>query len=268
MNLQLDPSVAGRLRSPSQIARLITEDWASRNLFCIACSSTQVTSEPANTPVRDYKCPECDAIFQLKSKQGHQLWFGSMVTNSAYDRKLAAIRAGAVPHYAFLEYSKSTWTVDRLFVVPGYFISPAVIQQRAPLAATARRAGWVGSNILLGQLPAEARVSVVDNGTVRDIADVRSDWRRFDFLGSDPRASAGWGAQALNCVKTIQAESGEQEFTLQGFYSRFEAEFFLSALNPDNHNIASQDSPTTPSLRDGGVIGFLGKLKGRYRITY
>ena len=261
MNLQLDPSVAVRFRSPSQIARLVTEDWASRNLFCIACSSTRVGAEPANTPVRDYKCPECGAIFQLKSKKGR---FGGVVTNSAYDRKLAAIRAGAVPHYAFLEYSKSTWTVDRLFVVPGHFISPAVIQPRAPLAGTARRAGWVGSNILLGQLPAEARVSVVDKGTVRDLADVRSDWRRFDFLGSDTRASAGWGAQAFNCVKTIQAESGDREFTLQGFYSRFESE--LSALNPDNHNIRAKIRQQLQVLRDGGAISFLGN--GRYRITY
>ena len=210
--------------------------------------------------MRDYKCPECNAIFQLKSKQGR---FGSVVTNSAYDRKLAAIRAGAVPHYAFLEYSKSTWMVNRLFVVPGYFISPAVIQQRAPLAATARRAGWVGSNILLGQLPAEARVSVVDNGTVRDIAHVRSDWRRFDFLGSDPRASAGWGAQALNCVKTIQAESGEQEFTLQGFYSRFVDD--LSRRHPENHNIEAKIRQQLQVLRRGKILDFLDR--GRYRIT-
>ena len=262
MNLQLDPSVAAQFRSPSQVARLITEDWASRNLFCIACPSTRVAAEPANTPVRDYKCPECDAIFQLKSKQGR---FGRVVTNSAYDRKLAAIRTGAVPHYAFLEYSKSTWTVDRLFVVPGYFISPAVVSNKGlPLAQTARRAGWVGSNILLGRLPVEARVSVVDNGTLRDLADVRNDWRQFDFLGSDTRATGGWGAQALNCVKTIQAESGDQEFTLQIFYSRFEAE--LSALNPDNHNIRAKIRQQLQVLRDGGAISFLGN--GRYRITY
>ncbi len=260
MNLQLDPSVADQFLSPSQVARLITEDWASRNLFCIACPSTRIAAEPANTPVRDYRCPECDADFQLKSKHGR---FGQVVANSAYAQKLAAIRAGAVPHYVFLEYSRSTWTVDRLFVVPSFFISPAVIQRRPPLKQTARRRGWVGSNILLGQLPAEGRISVVDNGLVRDPADVRRDWQKFDFLGSDVRASGGWGAQTFNCVKTIHAESGEQTFTLQDFYSRFEAE--LSALNPDNHNIRAKIRQQLQVLRDGGVIRFLGS--GSYRIA-
>ena len=77
------------------------------------------------------------------------------------------------------------------------------------------------------------------------------------------RASGGWGAQTFNCVKTIHAESGEQTFTLQDFYSRFEAE--LSALNPDNHNIRAKIRQQLQVLRDGGVIRFLGS--GRYCIA-
>jgi len=45
----------------------MTEDWAATNLFCLACSSDRVLSEPANTPVLDYTCPDCGAIYQLKS---------------------------------------------------------------------------------------------------------------------------------------------------------------------------------------------------------
>ena len=116
---------------------------------------------------------------------------------------------------------------------------------------------------MLGQLPAESRVSVVYDGVARNPTDVRRDWRKFEFLGSDARASGGWGAQTLNCVKTIHAESGTRIFTLQDFYSRFEAE--LIALNPDNHNIRAKIRQQLQVLRDGGVITFLGS--GRYRLA-
>ena len=35
MDLRLDLTVAQGLISPSQIARRVTEDWATRSLFCV-----------------------------------------------------------------------------------------------------------------------------------------------------------------------------------------------------------------------------------------
>ena len=219
----------------------------------------RVVPEPTNTPVRDYRCPECGAIYQLKSRNGR---FGRSVSNSAYESKLAAIKSGTVPHYAFLSYSESAWTVDTLFVIPGHFVSLSVIQRRNPLRPNARRAGWVGSNLLLGQLPSEARVSVVENGTCRDPAEVRRDWNAFDFLKSDTRASGGWGAETLTCVRELQRASGLHEFTLQEFYSRFTDE--LSLRHPENHNVQAKIRQQLQVLRDGKILDFRGR--GRYRI--
>ena len=125
MNLLLNAPTAELDKSRSQAGRRVTEDWATSNLSCLACSLDKLDTEPANTPVRDYRCPDCGATYQLKSKNG---FFGQVVQNSAYTAKMAAIEDGRVPHYAFLQSSRSTWSVTDLFVVPGHFMSAAVIQ--------------------------------------------------------------------------------------------------------------------------------------------
>jgi len=43
-------------------------------------------------------------------------------------------------------------------VVPKHFFVRAIIERRNPLAATARRAGWIGSNILLDQVPDAGKI--------------------------------------------------------------------------------------------------------------
>lgn len=259
MNLSLKAATAELYTSRSQAARRVTEEWATSNLFCLACSSDRVVTEPANTPVRDYRCPDCGATYQLKSKNR---FFGQVVQNSAYTAKMSAIKDGRVPHYAFLQYSRTTWSVTDLFVVPGHFISAAVIQQRNPLTATARRAGWVGSNILLGRLPPDARVNVVSRGDVREPVKVRDDWRRYSFLESDDRSRGGWGADILYCIRTLQQESRAREFTLRAFYARFKKE--LASWHPANQHVEDKIRQQLQVLRDGNLLLFLGR--GRYRI--
>ena len=259
MDLRLNTATAVSYKSQSQAVRRISENWAAGNLFCIACPSDRVLSEPANTPVRDYTCPGCGAAYQLKSKNGK---FGPVVQNSAFAPKMAAIMDGRATHYAFLQYSRASWRVTDLFVVPGYFISPGVVQRRKPLQPTARRAGWRGSNILLGQLPLDARVVVIAGGVVRGPAAVRADWRRYEFLQSDKRSLGGWGADTLSCVRRLHQETGTREFTLQEFYSRFTDG--LASWHPGNKNIEAKIRQQLQVLRDGGMLRFLGH--GRYRI--
>lgn len=134
MDLRLDPSLAGQYTSRSQIARVVTEAWANINLYCLACPSNHLTAARSNTRVRDFSCPACNTSYQLKSKNGRH---GRVVGNSAYGPKIAAINEGQAPHYAFLDYSWNSWTVTGLFVVPGHFITPGVIQKREPLRQTA-----------------------------------------------------------------------------------------------------------------------------------
>ena len=164
MDLRLDPAVAAGYKSASQVARVVTERWAADNLYCLACSSDRLDPLRPNTRVTDYRCLGCSARYQLKSQQGA---FGRTVSNSAYGPKMEAIGRGLAPHYAFLRYSREPWQVTDLFVVPGYFFTPAVIEKRPPLPETARRAGWVGSNILLAGLAPDARVDLISDGEIR-----------------------------------------------------------------------------------------------------
>jgi len=48
-----------------------------------------------------------------------------------------------------MNYDRKSLAVVNLFIVPKHFFVRDIIEERKPLAATARRGGWIGSNILL-----------------------------------------------------------------------------------------------------------------------
>ena len=259
MELTLDPSVAEGYRSLSQRARVVTENWARENLFCPACPSEHLDSLRPNARVKDYDCPDCNASYQLKSAARA---FGGSVTNSAYGPKINAIRDGQVPNYVFLRYSSQRWMVMDLFIVPGYFITPAIVEKRPPLGPKARRPGWVGSNILLRALPGDARVSVVANERVLPSQDVREAWSRFAFLGQGENAKGGWTADILMCVRKMQQRTNSNEFVLQDFYKAFEG--YLADLHPENRYVQAKIRQQLQILRDNGVLQFLNG--GHYRV--
>ena len=259
LDLQMDPAAARGYKSASQIARRVTEDWATRNLYCASCAFNELTPAKNNAPVLDFRCPECNANYQLKSQSRR---FGRKASNSAYEKKMDAITNGSAPHYAFLHYSTNDWQVKTLFIVPGHFFTPALIQERPPLPPTARRAGWIGSNILLGSLPDEARVAVVADGVPRDAVDVRNDWARFQFLRDDPLARGGWGAAVLICVRHVVRSTDSKIFTTAGFLCDLRGR---TRCYPDNSTRARQDSATVQVLRDGGVLRFVDN-RGTYQV--
>lgn len=235
----------------------MTEPWAERNLFCPACPSDHLRSLANNTAVLDLRCERCDAKYQLKSKGAP---FGRKAANSAYERKMDAIRSGRAPHYAFLHYDKSDWTVRNLFVIPGHFFTATVVERRKPLGPRARRAGWVGSNILLHALPPEARVVLVRDGQELPPSDVRRLWAGFAFLRKGARG--GWAPDVLTCVREIQ-KAGVLEFQLADFYDRFEDD--LAKRHPDNKHVRDKIRQQLQLLRDGGVLKFVSP--GRYRVV-
>ena len=261
MELNLDPSSASGYSSNAQIARIVTEKWAAENLYRLACPSRELVSERNNSPVRDFTCPSCTASYQLKGKNGG---FGRSVSNSAYAQKIAAIDRGAVPHYAFLNYSRTSWTVTNLFVVPGHLIGRSVVQPRKPLGSGARRAGWVGSNIRLGHIPEHGRISVISEGLAKVPSQVRREWNKVAFIAANPKASQGWGADVFSCITRLAKESGSKDFTLKAFTSRFLAD--LSQLHPENHNVAAKIRQQMQVLRDSGLLEFVNN-RGRYRLS-
>ena len=66
-----------------------------------------------------------------------------------------------------MNYDLKSLAVVNLFIVPKHFFVREIIEERKPLAATARRAGWIGSNILLSRVPESGKIHIVQNGVVR-----------------------------------------------------------------------------------------------------
>lgn len=47
--------------------------------------------------------------------------------------------------------------VSNLMVIPKFFFTPDIIEKRKPLSENARRAGWVGCNILIDDIPKQGK---------------------------------------------------------------------------------------------------------------
>ncbi|MCC7292533.1 MAG: hypothetical protein IT449_10785 [Phycisphaerales bacterium] len=100
MRLEMNQTLAQGYRSPSQIARVITEDWARRELYCPACESGEIRSLPVNSPAVDYTCPDCCATFQLK---GGASWNGTKIPDAGHEAMIRAVRGGHVPNLFVLQ---------------------------------------------------------------------------------------------------------------------------------------------------------------------
>lgn len=254
MNLGLNQNLASIYKSSSQRARVITESWAQDNLYCPACPFDNLRPTPTGKKVIDFTCPNCDETYQLKS-QGHP--FGYRVMNSAYEPKIKAIYAGTIPNYLFLHYNPEELIVSDLFVVPKHFVSESIIERRKPLGEHARRHGWVGSNILLGSLPSDARIPIVEDMHEVPKVTVREAWDRFLFLREQSVYSRGWLADVLVDVRQL----GQETFSLSDIYA-FEEK--LAKLHPNNKHIRPKIRQQLQVLRNHGIIEFLGK--GSYQI--
>ncbi len=254
MNLNMASEIAKSYKSLSQQARVMTETWAEENLYCPACPSDILSPTPKGEKVIDFTCPHCNEFYQLKS-QSHP--FGNSVANSAYEPKIRAIKLGTIPSFFFLRYNPRLYRVLDLFLVPKHFMSPSIIERRKPLSDCARRHGWVGSNILLGKLPMDARIPLVKNENELPRPMVRNLWNRFMFLRERSISSRGWLADVLACVRELNKET----FTLDEAYL-FEKK--LAKLHPKNRHIRPKIRQQLQVLRDHDILEFVER--GNYKI--
>lgn len=54
--------------SPSQRARVLTEGWAARWMFCPQCGTAPLDPFPNNSKVADFRCAACDEEYELKAQ--------------------------------------------------------------------------------------------------------------------------------------------------------------------------------------------------------
>jgi len=254
MELCFNIERARNYKSLSQIARILTEDWASRNLFCPSCKQPKLQTVSDNTKVIDFICNHCSETYQLKS-QSRPL--GDKVLDSAYRPMVDSIKRNRTPNLFLLHYNLQNYCAENLLIVPRYFLTLSCIEARRPLTQNARRAGWVGCNIILREIPLDGKIPIIRAKKIISPETVRVSYERFRFLSEKKFDSRGWTADVL---KTIR-ELGRSEFSLNEVYAFDEQ---LQKLHTDNKHIRAKIRQQLQILRNKGILEFKGM--GRYAI--
>ncbi len=243
--------LAAAYKSPSQRARIISEAWGCRNLYCPRCDSPRVEPSTVNTQVVDFVCPRCTAPFQLKS-QSHA--FSRRVTDAAYEVMRRAIQEGRTPHLFTLHYDPLSWRVRNLTLIPSFALTLSCLEKRKPLAPTARRKGWVGCNILLFSIPVDARIAMISDGSPASPGIVRGQYSRLQPLERIEYQNRSWTLDVLNLVRSLR----KQEFSLTEVYRASDE---LQQLHPNNLHVREKIRQQLQRLRDMGLLAFLGHGK-------
>lgn len=148
------------------------------------------------------------------------------------------------------------YQVKDLLLVPKFFFVDSIIEKRKPLAPTAKRAGWIGCNIVFGDIPAQGKLRLIDNQIVSDVSKIVENYAHIKSLQTNNLESRGWLLDVLNCVNAIP----DTEFSLQDVYAFVEQ---LQEKYLDNHNVEAKIRQQLQQLRDKGFIEFT--TRGHYR---
>lgn len=253
MELNFDISEIEKYHSNSQVARVLTENWVKKNMYCPRCGNMHIEQFENNRPVADFFCPFCNNEYELKSKDGN---LGHKINDGAYETMIERITSNQNPDFLFMSYSKTDYVVKNLILIPKHFFVPDIIEKRKPLAQTARRAGWVGCNIVIEKVPKQGRIPIVSNGKIIEASQVVEKVNISSRLETKDINSRSWIMDVLTCVNKIPMN----RFSLADVYS-FEEK--LQNMHPENHNVRPKIRQQLQLLRDKGFIEFLGK--GKYK---
>ena len=254
MDLRLPSEGLDRYKSASQRARIGTEAWGTLNFFCPVCKSPRLDIAPRNTVAVDYRCPKCDSPFQLKSQSKP---FGTKIVDAAYSEMKRAILSDRTPNLYVLHYDLTQWVVRTVILIPHFAFALSAIECRPPLGPNARRAGWIGCNILLNKIPKDARIPIVEYGNILPASEVRQAYKRLRPLENLKVEKRGWTLDVLNVVRSLN----KKEFSLSDLYAHADA---LAKLHPKNAHIPDKIRQQLQVLRDLNLLEFL--TPGSYRL--
>ena len=231
----------------------ITEAWLGKNGYCLNCTSDQLSPTAANREVCDFVCARCTQNYELKSSlKQHR----GRVVDGAYRAMMERVQATDAPALMLLPYTP-TLHVERWMAVHPVFLTPMVVEQRPPLAPTARRAGWVGCNIRLDRIPEDGKIVLISNGVAVTRKHAREKFLQSARLRELRPEARGWTALVLTAVRMV----GKKEFDLAEV-TAYEKRF--SDAYPMNRHVADKVRQQLQVLRDLGYLEFLGR--GRYRV--
>lgn len=226
----------------------------AKNMFCPVCGAPVLGHYEANKPVADFYCDDCKSDFELKSKESKTAQVCHKIADGAYGTMIERITSLRNPHLFVMTYNN--WTVNNLLMIPNYFFVPEIIEKRAPLKETARRAGWVGCNIEIGNIPESGKIFIVRNSIQMDKAKVVDLYQRALMLRTSRIDSRGWLLDVLRCVERIP----KLDFTLDEVYAFTEE---LQRKHPENNFVQDKIRQQLQYLRDKGFIKFISR--GHYQ---
>ncbi len=211
MKLTLDRKLADNYKSESQKIRVLTEQWVGDSIFCPNCGRLDIDKYPNNQPVADFHCSNCREEYELKSKQSA---IGTRIVDGAYRTMLERLSSSSNPNFFFLNYDLLSLEVVNFLVIPKHFFIPEIIEKRKPLATTARRAGWIGCNILLQSIPQTGKIFFIKNKKAESREKVLAEWKKTLFLREEKEVSAkGWLLDIMRSIEKI----GKHKFSSMTF---------------------------------------------------
>jgi type II restriction enzyme len=240
--------------SPSQSARFWTEAWVRAQAYCPNCGREDITKYENNRPVADFYCASCREDYELKSQKNK---FGAKMVDGAFRTMCERVAATNNPNLMLMNYDLSARSVKNLCVIPKQFFVREIIEERKPLAPTARRAGWRGCNILLNQIPEAGKIFYVRDGQVLPKDAVLEKWQQTLFLRDEAASARGWLIEVMKCVEAI----GKREFEMDDIYS-FEAT--LSGVYPNNNFVREKIRQQLQVLVGKGFVERVSR--GHYRL--
>lgn len=187
MKLTFNQQFTTDYKSASQRARVLTEQWVSESIFCPNCGYLNIDKYPNNRPVADFYCSNCKEDYELKSKRNS---IESKIIDGAYRTMIERLQSANNPNLFLLNYNLDNLEILNFFVIPKHFFVPEIIERRRPLAPTARRAGWVGCNILLRNIPQVGKIFFVKNRQIEPRDKILTEWQKTLFLRKEKDASA------------------------------------------------------------------------------
>lgn len=252
--------------SKSQIARNVTESWASRNLYCPRCG-LPLHPYRNNTRVNDFYCDHSQRDFvllpvrtvdnfQLKSMQSFpHNHFPPVITGAAYQTTISSLEQGTFPSLILLHYN-----LDRRRVEDGLFIhrlsvTLKSIGKRTPLTVKARRANWIGANILLHKIPRIGWITMIQDTVIVPKNTIMKKWSSVERVLKGNLESRGWISEIMLLVDRLP-----DEFSLDDVYSH---ETYLAGQFPNNRHVRDKIRQQLQVLRERGYLKFVSR--GRYQ---
>ena len=254
MDINLYSSLSNNYISNSQKIRVLTEKWTFENIFCPSCGGI-ISDYENNKPVADFYCKTCTEDYELKSKKDK---IGKKIVDGAYSTMIERLQSDSNPNFFFLNYDKNSLNISNFIVIPKHFFTPEIIEKRKPLSSSAKRAGWVGCNILLETIPQSGKIFYIKDSKVQSKNEIVDSWNKTIFLKESKNLdSRGWLLDIMKCIEKMD----KKDFSLSEIY---QFENYLGLKHPNNNNIQAKIRQQLQVLRDKEFLKFT--TRGKYEV--